>query len=71
MQQRRTEGRENGAEKKTVLSKRPLYERAGRGSTVTLGDLKKADRVCETLGEEGVPPHLLIPISLRTHSLAV
>ena len=30
-----------------MVSKRPLFERAGRGSTVTLGDLKKADRAWE------------------------
>lgn len=32
-------------------------------------DLKNADRVCETLGEEKVPLHLLIPVSLRTYTL--
>lgn len=30
-----------------------MYERARRGSTMTLGDLIRADRVCETLGGKG------------------
>jgi len=52
---------------KTMVSKRPLNERAGRGSTRTLGHRERTDRVCETLGEEKVCLCLLTPISLRTH----